>query len=310
MKRLLAVVVASLALAGVAAASSGPPPTGQIVLGMNHYCQTKGGNSGTQTIPTDCGKGEVAVVNADGSGLRVLTHDKVTEFDPVWSPNHEQIAFIKPTAHTSSQIWVMNADGTQQHSLTRLRRAPQLFSAEIEPALSWSPDGQQIVFSAFPNDQGGREQLYLLSVRTRSITRLPVQPGGATNPAWSPDGRWVAFVGAVAPDRIFLMSTRTHHVHALVSRAGAKVTGHGIAWSPDSTRLVFNAHGGLEMFNIRTRQFHRVFRDGDSPNWSPDGHWIVFCYGDYIREIRPNGTGQRHILYVSSNKGHNFSPDW
>lgn len=308
MKRIVVAALGCLALsASIASAGSVPQPTGQIVFGLNHFCIVQGA-SGPE--PADCGKGEVAVVNADGSNLRVLTHDKVTEFDPVWSPNAEQIAFIRPTAHTSSQIWVMNADGTHQRSLTRLRRAPQLFSAEDLPALSWSPDGQQIVFSAYPSDQGGREQLYLLDVRNRSVKRLPVQPGGATNPAWSPDGRWIAFVGAVAPDRVFLMSGRTHHVHALRSRGGAKVTGQGIAWSPDSSRLVFNAQGKLEVFNTKTRQFHIVSRDGDSPSWSPDGSWIVFHYGDYVKEIRPDGTGLRHILYVASRKGEDFAPDW
>jgi hypothetical protein len=36
----------------------------------------------------------------------------------------------------------------------------------------------------------------------------------------------------------------------------------------------------------------------------------VFCYGDYVKEIRSDGTGLRHILYVTSNKGVNFAPDW
>src|SRR5436305_14982064 len=85
-------------LVGAAAASSGRERTGRIVLGMNHYCK---GQSGQR--PTDCGKGEIAVVNANGTGLRVLTHDKVTETSPVWSPNHEQIAYLRPRAHASDQ---------------------------------------------------------------------------------------------------------------------------------------------------------------------------------------------------------------
>jgi Tol biopolymer transport system component len=49
---------------------------------------------------------------------------------------------------------------------------------------------------------------------------------------------------------------------------------------------------------------------GDQPSWSPDGQWIVFTYGNYVKEIRPDGKGVRHILYVNSNKGWNFEPDW
>ena len=53
---------------------------------MNHYCKGQSGQP-----PTDCGKGEIAVVNANGTGLRVLTHDKVTETRRVVA-QHEQIA--------------------------------------------------------------------------------------------------------------------------------------------------------------------------------------------------------------------------
>lgn len=46
------------------------------------------------------------------------------------------------------------------------------------------------------------------------------------------------------------------------------------------------------------------------PVWSPDGHWIVFVAGGYVKEIRPDGTGIRHILYVNGQNGWNFQPDW
>jgi Tol biopolymer transport system component len=67
---------------------------------MNRFCLVNGPNGGGK-VPVDCGKGEIAVVDANGSGLKVLTHDKVTETSPAWSPNHEQIAFIRPKPGTS-----------------------------------------------------------------------------------------------------------------------------------------------------------------------------------------------------------------
>jgi hypothetical protein len=56
--------------------------------------------------------------------------------------------------------------------------------------------------------------------------------------------------------------------------------------------------------------FHVVVRDGAAPSWSPDGQWIVFTYGGYVKEVRADGQGVRHILYVTSNKGVNFEPNW
>ena len=305
MRRLLLAAFSCLALvSGVASASGGTQPSGQIAFGRNRFCSASAPNGGGKE-PVDCGKGEIAVVNADGSGLRILTHDKVTETSPAWSPNHEQIAFIRPKGHTSDQIWVMNADGSNQHALTHFSSAPQLYGNDETDALSWSPDGQEIVFATFPTSQGGKEQLYLLTVRTASVRRLTSLATGATNPAWSPDGRWIAFVGAVAPDRIYLLSARTHKAHAV-----GDATGSGPSWSPDSKQLVFNSKGKLWLVNTAGTHFHSLGVWGAQPSWSPDGQWIVFTYGDYVKEIRPSGKGIRHILYVSSKQGRNFEPSW
>jgi Tol biopolymer transport system component len=289
-------------LVGTASASGGPQPTGRIVLGTNHFCAAQG-QGGPE--PVDCGKGEIAVVYANGTGLRVLTHDNVTETSPVWSPNHEQIAFIRPKPHTSDQVWVMNADGTGQHALTNFRTAPQLFGNDVTPDLTWSPDGQELVFAAYANTNGGLEQLYDVSVRTHAVHQLTRLPTGATQPEWSPDGRWIAFVAAVAPGRIYLLSTKTHRAHAV-----GKAAGLGVGWSPDSKQLVFNTRGRLETVNTAGSRYHSLRVWGAQPSWSPDGRWIVFTDGDYVKEIRPDGGGIRHILYVASNKGVNFEPDW
>ncbi|HKD95680.1 MAG TPA: hypothetical protein VKB43_13320 [Gaiellaceae bacterium] len=306
MRRLLLATCASLALlAGAASASSGTPPTGQIVFGLNRFCLTPAPN-GPGKVPIDCGKGEVAVVDANGSGLRVLTHDKVTETSPVWSPNHEQIAFLRPTKHTSDQIWVMNANGTGQHKLTHFTNATeQLYGSTVTSDLSWSPDGTELVFAAYLNNQGGKEQLFVLNVRTHGVRRLTNLPTGATEPEWSPDGRWIAFVSSVAPGRIYLYSPTTHH-----SRAVGKASGLCIAWSPDSKHLVFNSGGKLQLVNLTGTHYHSLGVTGDQPSFSPDGQWIVFPSGDYLKEIRPNGSGLRHILYLSSKKGSNFDPNW
>jgi Tol biopolymer transport system component len=305
MKLLVASLVCLAVLAGVASASSGPQPSGQIVLGVNHFCQNPDANGGSGTVPADCGKGEIAVADANGANLRVLTLDRVTETSPAWSPNGEQIAFIRPKPHTSDQLWVMNADGTGQHALTQFRRAPQLFGNDVTPDLSWSPDGQELVFAAFPTDQGGLEQLYVVNVRTHGVRRLPSLATGATEPVWSPDGRWIAFVSAVAPNRIYLLSTKTHKVHAV-----GHATGLDIAWSPNSKQLAFNSRGKLELVNTAGTRYRSLGVWGAQPSFSPDGQWIVFTYGDYVKEIRPDGKGIRHILHMNSRKGEVFEPGW
>jgi dipeptidyl aminopeptidase/acylaminoacyl peptidase len=106
-------------------------------------------------------------------------------------------------------------------------------------AAGWPQAAGQIVFGLnrfclAPGPNGG----YVVGLRTHRVRRLTNLPYGATEPQWSPDGRWIAFVGAVAPDRIYLLSTKTHKAHAV-----GRATGLGIAWSPDSKQLVFNTRG-------------------------------------------------------------------
>lgn len=306
---LLATALACVALfAGVAFGRSGSAAARRIVFGMNHFCLTKSPN-GPGKIPTDCGRGEIAVVDADGSHLRVLTHDKVTETSPAWSPDGRQIAFVRPTPHTSDQLWVMNADGTHKRALTRFRNAPQLFGQADEPDLSWSPDGRQIVFAAWPTNQGGVQQLYLVTVRTHAVRRLTNLSVGTGNPVWSPNGRWIAVLGNMAPDRIFLVSPGTHHVHQLTYRGGP-VGGLGLAWSPDSRRLAFNMGGKLQTLDADGNQLHSLGLSGEEPSWSPDGQWIVYVNGDNMNEVRPDGSGLHSILHVDSQKGWNFEPNW
>ena len=77
---------------------------------------------------------EVYVVNADGSGQRLLTRDARYSATPAWSPDGRQIAF-EGGRGISSSVYVVNADGSGQRRLARNGNSP-----------AWSPDGRTIAF--------------------------------------------------------------------------------------------------------------------------------------------------------------------
>ena len=65
---------------------------------------------------------------------------------PAWSPDGSQIAFAAELDDLGTQIWVINADGTDLHEVTRM--VPMDGSA-INDAPAWSPDGTQIAFNCY-----------------------------------------------------------------------------------------------------------------------------------------------------------------
>jgi hypothetical protein len=68
---------------------------------------------------------DISVVQPDGTGLQQLTSTG-DALDPAWSADGQQIAF-----HRLDQgIWVMNADGSGMHQVSKVGRTP-----------AWSPDG-------------------------------------------------------------------------------------------------------------------------------------------------------------------------
>ena len=61
---------------------------------------------------------DVYAMNADGSGQRRLTRNGAQDSNPTWAPNSRKIVFQSDLSG-DFEIWVMRADGTAPHQLTR-----------------------------------------------------------------------------------------------------------------------------------------------------------------------------------------------
>jgi Tol biopolymer transport system component len=101
-------------------------------------------------------------VKADGSGLRNLTPKPVgaAYADPAWSPDGRKIAFVSDR-DGNSEIYVMNANGSGQRSLTRNP------AYDADPA--WSPDGRKI---AFVSNRDGNYGVYVMNADGSGQRRL------------------------------------------------------------------------------------------------------------------------------------------
>ena len=151
-----------------------------------------------------------------------------------------RIVFSTPTEAGNLDIFSMNPDGTDRRQLTAS------LTDDVSPDVS--PDGRRIVFARRGPD--GKEEIYIMNAdgsRVRKLTAFG--PGGyARDPAWSPDGKQIAFSGAPAVDNeadIYVMSANGRNVRPLTDFGPTEeLDDEGPTWSPDGHRIAFARYTG------------------------------------------------------------------
>ena len=192
--RLLAILAVGLLFGGCRETAA---PVESAVRGPQFSTAPGDGLHGAIAFHSNRGSGvfEIFVMNADGTGVTQLTHTTVHNFDPIWSPNGNQIAFGRVSGcFCAFSVVVINADGSGEKVLT-----DNGFPG------AWSPDGKRIVFAS--DRDGGRLQIFVMNADGTGVTQLT---SGFTNddPVWSPDGMRIAF-----------QSTRDGHEEVYVMNA-------------------------------------------------------------------------------------------
>jgi TolB protein len=132
------------------------------------------------------GNPEVYVMNRDGSGVRRITNHPAIDSTPTWSPNGSQIAFTSDRSG-SPQIWVVGADGL---GLRRLS-----FESNADRA-TWSPAPYNEI--AFAARNGPGYDIKVLSIASGETKQITFGDGSNESPAWSPNGRHLAFTSTRA----------------------------------------------------------------------------------------------------------------
>ena len=105
---------------------------------------------------------------------------------PAWSPDGRQLAAVL-TKDGSSQIYQMNADGTNLRRIT--------FSGAIDTEPFFTPDGQSMYFTS---DRGGSPQIYRMPASGGEPTRVTFEGDYNVSPRVSPDGRTLAYISRIS----------------------------------------------------------------------------------------------------------------
>jgi len=261
------------------------------------------------SIPAFVTTGEIYLMNADGTNVRRLTHNDVSDIFPSLSPDGTKIIFESNRRRAAgeppnvSDLFLMNPDGSDQ---TWLRRGS---------SATWSPDGTSIAFHAsasgtglpanpYPGSATIDSDIFIVNVREflsgkaapRNVTNNPAAVDD--DPDWSPDGRTIIFTSHATSD------THTNAVSAEIYAVSVDGAGkprpltsnrdeeRAPAWSPDGKRILFCCRRGSKPdFDLCVMNADGTgeVRLTDSPladltpSWSPDGRKIVFH--------RPKGRG-------------------
>jgi dipeptidyl aminopeptidase/acylaminoacyl peptidase len=281
------------------------------------------------------------MVQASGGEAIPLTSEDVSSSDPRWSPDGKYLAFMSDRKDDNTDVWLLDRRGGEAQRLTEtvqdvdafawspdskrlvlVLRDPSPEDLEDAAAKKCQDEGREckgkkagkkrrpwvIDRYIFKEDEIGylerhRKHLYVFDLATKSLTQITSGDFDDEHPAWSPDGKSIAFdSNRSTPDPDRNTDTNIWVVAADNKNKGADLTqvttnpgeDKTPAWSPDgkwiayitqldpkfyiyaTNHLAVSPAAGGEA-KVLTKTFDRM---ASAPHFSPDGKFVYFIADD------------------------------
>ena len=218
---------------------------------------------------------QVFVMNADGTGLRLVSDGETDSVFPALSPDGTKVAYSVQEAQNLDLV----VTDIESGETTRLTETPDV--VEMQPA--WSPDGSRI---AFMSNRDGTFDIFVMKADGTDVRPLVQLPDSDERMgSWSPDGQRLVFVSETDQEQaIQVVDVESGEVKELSRRAGVEANP---TFSPDGTRIAFysdRARPGedldLYVMDVDGSNVQPIKDDPQNlnlfPVWSPDGRWLAY----------------------------------
>ena len=237
----------------------------------------------TDPVKPDTAKGDkhetrshIWIVSAAGGTPRQLTFSERGESAPQWSPDGRSLAFLSSRGSgtdTKTQLWILPMDGGEAYQLTT--------SKENVSGFEWSKDGSRIAYLA--------------------VDTLPKADEAKTARRDDPQ----VFEGNFRLSHAWVIDVATKRATE-VAHGNLTVSG-APSWSPDGTRLAFQAAPTTMLRDTRSDIYIVTVADkslkkittkpeaGSPPAWSPDGKTIAFTILPQTHTARADSIMDREI---------------
>ncbi len=243
---------------------------------------------------------QVWVMKADGTSPHLLTKSGNVNVDPHWSPDGKSILCTSSAGGKGFGLWTISTEtGAMQ---------PVLEDGHQNITPSWSPDGQQIAFVSnrkwSGQDTVGTGGIWKLHPGDKEPSiLLPEETLWRARPAWSPDGKKIAYISFRGGDnQLWLLNANSGNPLQLTFSKGEVFEP---AWSPDGQKLAYisDEGGKLTLWTIPTvGGISSQVVIGDLKYNHPVGHLTVV--------VRDSDTGSvtPARVYLRGSDGKSYAP--
>src|SRR6266478_5561029 len=279
----------------------------------------------TRLLKEDKNEQRLWMVSTSGGDAISLTAEGVTSSHPRWSPDGKFLAFLSARNAGKNQVWLLDRRGGEAQRLTETAQGVDDFEwspdssrlvlvlrdpkpEDLEAVTDKDKDKDKekpapkpktpppfvIDRLHFKQDTVGyldrrRTHLYVFDAASKKATQVTSGDFDDSEPAWSPDGKSLAFTSNRStpdPDRTYNSDIWVVAANNVARSAGA---------SPDDK--------GAHLTQITTNP-----GPDRSPAWSPDGKWIAFIsqtdmkamiYATHHLAIAPSTGGEPKVLTLA-----------